>query len=446
MENPSRVAVYNLSAVLRETGLKADLVRAWERRYNLPNPQRSGGGHRQYSTYDIEILKWLKARQVEGLSISSAVELWRSLIAQGRDPLAGSPILPTGLTQAIDENGNNMDTLRLHWLEACMQFNSVRADNVLNQAFALYPVEAVCTGILQRGLSEIGTGWYTDRVSVQQEHFASSLAIRRVDTLVSMTPLPSRSQSILIGCPPGEWHTFPVLLLDLFLRRRGWRVINLGADIPVDQIVTSTLSINPDLIIMAAQTIVSAAGLQQAFFALRAAGKPLAYGGLVFNRVPALRERIPAYFLGEDLVAGIDSIEKLLQGSGDKPAEFSPGGDYLDLIERFNQKRTGIELDLINQAKEAGLPFYLLNEANTYFGNALIAALSLGDPAFIRADLEWIKNMLAGRQIPSDRLFPFLTAYRNAVYKYLGEEGLPITAILDSYISANITTTQVHFL
>ncbi len=33
MENPSRVAVYNLSAVLRETGLKADLVRAWERRY-----------------------------------------------------------------------------------------------------------------------------------------------------------------------------------------------------------------------------------------------------------------------------------------------------------------------------------------------------------------------------------------------------------------------------
>jgi DNA-binding transcriptional MerR regulator len=78
MATLSKNPIYNLSAVLRETGLKADLVRAWERRYNLPNPQRSAGGHRLYSQYDIETLKWLKEKQAQGLSISNAVELWRT--------------------------------------------------------------------------------------------------------------------------------------------------------------------------------------------------------------------------------------------------------------------------------------------------------------------------------------------------------------------------------
>ena len=64
---------------MRETGIKADTLRAWERRYGLPVPERSPGGHRLYSQYDIETIKWLQARQEEGLRINRAVDLWRSM-------------------------------------------------------------------------------------------------------------------------------------------------------------------------------------------------------------------------------------------------------------------------------------------------------------------------------------------------------------------------------
>ena len=37
---------FNLKAVVQQTGLKPDTLRAWERRYGLPTPQRSSGGHR----------------------------------------------------------------------------------------------------------------------------------------------------------------------------------------------------------------------------------------------------------------------------------------------------------------------------------------------------------------------------------------------------------------
>ena len=39
---------FNLKVVIRETGLKPDTLRAWERRYGLPDPQRTEGGHRLY--------------------------------------------------------------------------------------------------------------------------------------------------------------------------------------------------------------------------------------------------------------------------------------------------------------------------------------------------------------------------------------------------------------
>ena len=70
---------YNLSFVLKETDIKADTLRAWERRYQLPTPVRTDGGHRLFSDYDIEIIKWLKAKQKEGMSISRAVDLFREL-------------------------------------------------------------------------------------------------------------------------------------------------------------------------------------------------------------------------------------------------------------------------------------------------------------------------------------------------------------------------------
>src|SRR6187551_3304288 len=81
---------YNLKVVLKETGLAADTLRAWERRYGLPTPNRTAGGHRLYSQRDIETIKWLMKRQQEGLSISHAVEMWNEQLTSGADPLAES--------------------------------------------------------------------------------------------------------------------------------------------------------------------------------------------------------------------------------------------------------------------------------------------------------------------------------------------------------------------
>jgi len=169
----------NLKAVVQQTGLKPDTLRAWERRYGLPSPGRSGGGHRLYTQRDIEVLRWLVARQHEGLSISRAVDLWRQIDAGWRDPLqalAPIPLLHTSIAEPRPVGGI-LDQLRQEWLAACLDYDEQRAEQTVAQAFALYPPETVCLELLQGALSEVGDLWHEGIATVQQEHFASELAI-----------------------------------------------------------------------------------------------------------------------------------------------------------------------------------------------------------------------------------------------------------------------------
>ena len=102
----STTPTYNLKAVIKETGIAADTLRAWERRYGLPMPGRTPGGHRLYSKRDIEIIKWLMAKQGEGLSISRAVDLWNELTESGQDPL------PAPSAELVTISSGNLDVIR----------------------------------------------------------------------------------------------------------------------------------------------------------------------------------------------------------------------------------------------------------------------------------------------------------------------------------------------
>jgi methanogenic corrinoid protein MtbC1 len=430
--------VYNLRVVLKETNLKADVLRAWERRYQLPTPKRTPGGHRLYSEYDIAIVKWLKGRQVEGLSISQAVKLWKELITAGRDPLKEVSRAATPLAPALAHvSGASIETLRQEWLDACLAFDAGKAEEALSQAFAMYPVEQACSAILQQGLKSIGELWYLGRVSPQQEHFASELASRRLETLITAASAPTRDQTVLIGCPLGEMHTFPILLLSLFLQRTGLKVVYLGADIPIEQLDDAIDAIHPDIVVLAAQQLVTAASLSSMAQVIRERGVPLAYGGLIFNRFPKLRGGIPAVFLGETLGEARDMIELLLHSPATFPPSISPDEDFQKLAGHFRQVRHLIELAVIEKLQNNGGQIEKIEAVNSFFGSKLTAALDLGDPALMDGELDWIKGLLTHQQIPGDRLLSYLAAYSQCIRAELSQNGSPIADWIDNYVTRN---------
>jgi DNA-binding transcriptional MerR regulator len=417
---------YNLKAVVRETGLKPDTLRAWERRYGLPAPNRSVGGHRLYSDRDIQVLKWLVTRQRAGMSISRAVELWQRLSELGQDPTrmpeysAPVSILPSLST------GHQLEDLRASWLDACLAFDEPGAEAALTQALALYPVESVCFGLLIPGLAEVGDRWYRDEASPQQEHFASALAERRIESLLAAAPGPVRQSRVLVACPPGEQHTFVPLLLTLLLRRRGWGVTYLGADVPLAQFEHALESIRPQLCVMSAQTLHAATQMLPMAELLQARGLPLAFGGFAFGDRPVLQQILPGHFLGDQLEAALEAIEGLLTS----PRAASPArpiaAEISALLPVFRQHRPSIDAQLQRDLPPAALPPEQLDTAIEYLGQAIGDGLTLGDLDLAASEVTWVEGMLAHARIPAHRLTSFLSAYRRAVAENLGPQGKPI--------------------
>jgi DNA-binding transcriptional MerR regulator len=431
----STIPTYNLKAVIKETGVKADVLRAWERRYGLPNPQRTEGGHRLYSQRDIEMIKWLSGRQGEGLSISRAIELWREQESGPTDPLAGPRAPSQSSVRSLSLPISNLDAFRAAWLEASLDFRESAADQALNQAFSIYPVETVCTEVLQRGLAEIGGLWYENRASVQQEHFASALALRRLEALLAASPAPTRPQTILVGCPAGEWHTFTPLLLTLFLRRRGLNVIYLGANVPLNCFDNTADLVHADLVILASQQLMTAAALQQLALTLSARDIPVAFGGRIFSLHTDMTSRIPGHFLGNRLDTALESVENWLSSRLPAPAPRLASAEYASTLKAFVAQRSHVEAKVDETVHILGQnPDYLVS-AHKYLGDNIIAALSLGDMVYLNSEIDWLNLMLKSQNLPTQVVYDYLALYANAVRQCLGEHADPVVDWLVSQYS-----------
>jgi DNA-binding transcriptional MerR regulator/methylmalonyl-CoA mutase cobalamin-binding subunit len=430
---------FNLKAVVKQTGLKPDTLRAWERRYGLPTPERSSGGHRLYTRHDIEALKWLMGRQKEGLTIGRAVDLWRQLESEGQDPLAapGIGVAVTPAPQPSPAPGAKLDELRENWISACLAYDERRSEQVLAQAFSLYSPETVGLRLLQTSVSEIGERWYRGEVTVQQEHFCSALVNRRLEAMIMASPPPTRPGRILTACPPREQHVFSLLLLTFLLRRRGWDVIYLGANVPAERLETTVGAARPQLVVMAAQQLHSAASLLEVARVLRVEGVPLAYGGLIFNLVPELRARVPGHFLGERLDLAAEAVEAQMVAPRPVP-ETEPIPAALMLArDHFEERRGLIEADLIRAIRPETVDPARLSFANQELASNITAVLALGDMKYLGTDIDWVKGLLANHDLPVESLREYLSLYLEYAEQHMDGRAEPIVDWLQSVTRDN---------
>lgn len=426
----NQTPTFNLKAVVKETGLKPDTLRVWERRYGMPNPERTAGGHRLYSQQDIDMLKWMVARQNEGLSISRAVDMWKQLEAEGQSPLDESP---APAQPAIVATGDTVNELREGWLNACLTFDEYAAELILTQAFALYPPELACTEILLPALAQLGEGWYAGNVTVQQEHFASALIIRRLEALLGGTPAPIRAGRVIVGCPPEENHVVGPLLLTLLLRRKGWDVLYLGANVPLEQMEATIAATEPQLIVLSAQLLPTAVTLQQAAEAVLPSRVPLAYGGRVFSQIPTLRKRISGHFLGDKLTDAPHVAENLINSPSPPPHVEPVSEAYRQALANFTQQQPLVDATVWQVLQGLEIPDGHLDVAAYNLSKNIKAALVLDNLDYINPELDWIKGLLEARQLPTEILYLYLRTYEQALETHLDERGAPIISWLAQY-------------
>ena len=318
--------LYNIKAVVQATGISPSTLRAWERRYNMCQPQRSESGYRLYSERDIAIIRWLKAQVDAGMSISQAVS-WLDTIteeAKSAEEVAlpaphsggvGLNHMPLALASSGRIAVRDFSSLQRELLEAIITFDEFSADTLLSEAFAMYSVEQVGENIIKPVLYEIGDRWHRGEISITLEHYGSNLLLQRMATLLRAVPNGTGGPLIWVGCAPGELHEIGPMLLTIYLRRRGYRVHYLGQNLSAEDVSREIYRQQPAIVLFSASTINAVHELARLTTLLGENGANhmvVGYGGQIFNKHADLRNNVRGIFMGATAQEAADQVRELL--------------------------------------------------------------------------------------------------------------------------------------
>ncbi len=183
--------------------------------------------------------------------------------------------------------------------------------------------------------------------------------------------------------------------------------------------------VRPNLVILTAQQLHTAASLLEMAEVLYRERVPVAFGGLVFTEVPDLHQSIPGYYLGGKLEQAVPAVEQIMASLRPLPAQRLVGYDYKEAVEQFRARQTLIESEVWQQMQQF-MPKRHLATANQSFGRAIIAALSLGDVNYLDPDIDWIEGLLVNHnEMPPEALDAYLEIYLRRLGQASGQVGLP---------------------
>lgn len=211
---------YSQGAVSRLTGLSAELLRAWERRYGAVRPLRSAGGTRRYRAEDIERLRLLEAAVAAGHRIGKVASLPTEELSALAPPLA-------------PEDSDALGAV----LRALARLDAFEARRLLALQLASRGPAAFAREFAVPLVREIGDRWASDRLGIASEHLATAV-LRSLLGAALVPPLSSlRGPRVAFATPSGERHELGLQMAAVVAMSAGANPIYLGADVPVEDLV-----------------------------------------------------------------------------------------------------------------------------------------------------------------------------------------------------------------
>lgn len=225
-----------IQVVARRTGLTADVIRAWERRYNAVTPQRAANSRRLYSDLDVEKLGLLRratsaGRRIGDIANQSIEELY-SLVendelaaAQARNVPAQRP--NTGsVMEHFEECLEAINLMHPTTLKASL----VKAANTLGIPFLL-------EDLLRPLVAHIRDECRRGNMRLSQERMATSMIRSYMCTLTASENVTDTNNSIIVTTPVGQHYDLIALRMAVAANSYGWNSIYLGTELPADEIV-----------------------------------------------------------------------------------------------------------------------------------------------------------------------------------------------------------------
>lgn len=242
MSNSSSTTLrHPIGVVSRRTGLKQDLIRAWERRYGAVAPGRTDTRRRFYSDADVARLQLLKRVVDTGRAIGQVANMsdeeLESLLASEIRPAVHYPSRSEG-SGAI-ENGNVAELYLDLCLAAARRLEVAELELHLRRASVELSRTALLERLLVPLLHRIGDLWHQGELRPTHEHLASAVVRSFLGGMYHAYDTPATAPQLLATTPPGQRHELGALMVAAVASGEGWRATYLGPDLPPEEIAAA---------------------------------------------------------------------------------------------------------------------------------------------------------------------------------------------------------------
>ncbi|MEM9195284.1 MAG: MerR family transcriptional regulator [Myxococcota bacterium] len=208
----------------RLTGIPADTIRIWERRYGAVVPHRTEGNTRRYSVEQVGRLKLLRRLSQQGHSIGAIAALKTDeLINLEGGSIADPP--PAESDEVIDR-----------YLDLIRAFEVRKANQYLSKIASLTPSVRLAVDFIGPLLQRVGNEWAEGELEIAHEHLATSQVRNLLGTLISQMDPPPGTPKLLATTPPDHAHEFGVLIGSFLAAARGLEPVYLGPSLPWNEI------------------------------------------------------------------------------------------------------------------------------------------------------------------------------------------------------------------
>ncbi len=289
--------LYPIRTVSTLTGVNPITLRAWERRYGLIRPVRTPTGHRLYRREEIDLINKVVTLLEKGIPISRVRQALAMHEAQAPE-------------KALAEAGP-WQRYRARMIGAIIRFDENGLEEAYNEALSLYPVDIVTRRLLLPLLRELGERWESAEGSVAEEHFFGVYLRNKLGARFHHRNRSNTGPKLLAACMPGEQHEIGLLLFALSAHERGYRLVLLGADMPLSELPVAAKHAQSNAIVLSGSIEPAADVLARQLPELvHAATVPVFIGGIASVRFRDAIIRAGAVPVGSDIEQGLKRLNE----------------------------------------------------------------------------------------------------------------------------------------
>jgi MerR family transcriptional regulator, light-induced transcriptional regulator len=231
----------SIGAVSRAVGVPIGTLRNWERRYGVPSPDRTDGGHRLYGQDTVDFLELVNVAMRHGHRPAQLLRL-------STDELTG--LLSTD--PKVVRTNQNWGTEASHpdLFDAIQKYDSDFLFSAFRAEVARSGLGSLVLDRIVPLLEQMSEAWEAGDISIEQEHFASEILRDFLST--EWRALPSSGDAVRVVCTtfPGERHFIGLHMAAALMAVEGVRVLFLGPDIPLKGTQDAAACIGADAVVI----------------------------------------------------------------------------------------------------------------------------------------------------------------------------------------------------